>query len=58
MSKSGLNDNIMNFDEDPLLPCKPYASSEDSLSQPPVFYAQGCDDYSTSIYSCPSRVDT
>ena len=27
-------------------------------SQPPVSYAQGCDDYSTSIYSCPSRVDT
>ena len=40
------------------MPCKPYASSEDSLSQPPVFHAQGCDDYSTSIYSCPSRVDT
>ena len=40
------------------MPCKPYASSEDSLSQPPVFHAQGCDDYSTSIHSCPSRVDT
>ena len=60
MSKSGLNDDIVNFDEDPLLPCKPYDSSEDSLSQPPVFHAQGCDDYSTSIHSCPSRsrVDT
>ena len=58
VSKSGLNDNIVDFDEDPLLPCKPYDSSEDSLSQPPVFHAQGCDDYSTSIHSCPSRVDT
>jgi len=40
MSNGGLSDNIVNFDENPLIPCKPCASSEDSLSQPPVFHAQ------------------
>jgi len=39
----GLSDNIVNFDENPLLPCKPCASSEGSLSQPPVFHAKGCE---------------
>ena len=46
----------MNFDEDPLLPSKPYASSEESLSNPPVFHAQSCEDYSTSDHFCPERV--
>ena len=61
VSSSGLDDNIVNFDEDSLLPCKLYAaSSEDSLSlsNPPVFHAQGLKDYSTSIQSCPERVAT
>ena len=61
MSRSGLDDNIVNFEEDSLLPCKSYAaSSEDSLSlsNPPVFHAQGLKDYSTSIQSCPERVAT
>jgi len=40
MSNDGLSDNIVNFDENPLLPSKPCDSSEDSLSQPPVFHAQ------------------
>jgi len=40
MSNDGLSDDIVNFDENPLIPCKPCASSEDSLSQPPVFHAQ------------------
>ena len=58
VSQSGLDDNIVNFDEDPLLSCKPHASSEGSLSNPPVFHAQGWEDYSTSIHSCPERVAT
>ena len=61
MSRSGLDDNIVNFEEDSLLPCKPYAaSSEDSLSlsNPPVFHALNLKDYSTSIQSCPDRVAT
>jgi len=38
--KMSNDDNIVNFDENLLLPSKPCASSEDSLSQPPVFHAQ------------------
>ena len=61
VSKCGLDDNIVNFDEDSSLPCKPYAASSVdslSLSNPPVFHAQGLKDYSTSIQSCPERVAT
>ena len=58
MSNNGLNDNIGNFDEDPLLPSKPCVSSEVSLSRPPVYHAQDCEKYptttTTNIHSSPS----
>ena len=56
ISKHGLSDNMVNFDEDPSLPCKPCAISEDYLSQPPVFNAQGCEDQSTSLHSSPEII--
>merc|ERR1719431_2092158 len=48
ISNDVLSDNIVNLDENPLVPCEPCPSPQDSLSQPPVFHAQGCQKYSTA----------
>jgi len=57
ISHDGLSDNVVNFDENPLLSFKPCDSSQDLLSQPPVFHAQGCEKYPTASHSSSEKLD-